>query len=165
MLFYSSRIPYISLKKIMYQVFFPSLYHRYWNQTWCNEIMELPVCVQKKIDFFCTKITFLHFWYIFNYLYSTTVLHFMCSVYADQFSSVLLNLFLYFVCQLTKHQYCVFQLRSILLLFFLLFLFDWLVLPQWISFQSITFFLLILSSPPPLSFSRYLTSIYFQYLY
>lgn len=58
-----------------------------------NEIMELPVCVQKKIYFFCTctKITFLHFWYIFHYLYSTTVLHFMCSVYADQFSSVLLN--------------------------------------------------------------------------
>lgn len=91
MLFYSSRIPYISLKQIMFQVFFPSLYHWYWNQTWCNEIMELPVCVQKEIDFFCTKITFLHFWYIFNYLYSTTVLHFMCSVYADQFSSVLLN--------------------------------------------------------------------------
>lgn len=91
MLFYSSWIPYISLKQIMFQVFFPSLYHWYWNQTWCNEIMELPVCVQKKIDFFCTKITFLHFWYIFNYLYSTTVLHFMCSVYADQFSSVLLN--------------------------------------------------------------------------
>lgn len=122
-----------------------------------NEIMELPVCVQKKIDFFCTKITFLHFWYIFNYLYSTTVLHFMCSVYADQFSSVLLNDKSTNIVLLHKSFILFASIQSINIVyfnleafccFFLLFLFDWLVLPQWISFQSITFFLLILSSPP-----------------
>lgn len=110
--------------------------------------------------FFCTKITFLHFWYIFNYLYSTTVLHFMCSVYADQFSSVLLNDKSTNIVLLHKSFILFASIQSINIVyfnleafccFFLLFLFDWLVLPQWISFQSITFFLLILSSPPYLS--------------
>lgn len=57
-------------KKIMLQVFFLLPFIDIEIKLDVNEIMEIPVCVQK--NFFCTKITFLHFWYIFIQHNNTT---------------------------------------------------------------------------------------------
>lgn len=96
MLFYSSQIPYISFFKNHDSSIFPFslslilksnlMLMKSWNY-------RTSLCSKENRFFFVPKLLFYTFdiYLIIYPVYSTTVLHFMCSVYADQFSSVLLN--------------------------------------------------------------------------
>lgn len=91
MLFHSSQIPYISFLKNHVSSIFPFslslilksnlMLMKSWNY-------RTSLCSKENRFFFVPKLLF----YTFDiYLIIYTVLHSMCSVYADQFSSVLLN--------------------------------------------------------------------------
>lgn len=153
MLFHPSKIPYISFKKSCFKYFSFSL----------SLILKSNLILMKswkyqsvfKRNFFVYQNYFLHFWYIFNYLYNATILHFyvfiMCrpifiSITKWQVNIVLYKI-LYFVCQYTKHHYHVFQLSNIL---GFLYFFFWLVGLAVVNFfLEHCLFLLILSSPLP----------------
>lgn len=128
MLFNSSQIPYISfLKKSCFKYFSFSLLPLIDIEIKLdvNEIMEIPVCVQK--NFFGTKITF----YTFDIeLYNTTIPHF-CVQYVktivhqyylmtSQHSALKPSLNF---CQYSMHDCCVFQLSNILFFVYYFFYF------------------------------------------